>query len=124
MRTKLFAFFLTGSVLLMTGCYYDKFNELHPGSFVDTCDPSIEVTYTNIVRHIMSQNCLSCHSSTTKKGDVILETYDQVKAYADKGDLIGVLESQQGYKAMPPTTALRSCDIDQIKTWINNGTPQ
>lgn len=124
MQAKILVLVLFGSLLATTGCYYDKFNELHPESFVDTCDPAIAVTYDKIVKYIIAQNCLSCHSSNTQKGNVVLETYEQVKSYADSGDLLGVIERQKGYKPMPPTSPLRTCDIDQIKTWITNGTPK
>ena len=121
--TFLFIIFILMTVI-NSSCYYDKYNEIYPASFSDTCDPSLSVTYTAVVRDIIAQNCLSCHSSNVRNGDVVLETYNDVKSHADDGSLTGSIEGKNGFVRMPPAAALRSCDIEQIKTWINNGTPE
>jgi mono/diheme cytochrome c family protein len=116
------SFLLFGITLFLTSCYYDHFNELHPlDGFVETCDDALPDTYTGVTKNILLLNCVSCHNSNTRNGDVNLETYDLVKQYVDNGKLMGSVLHESGYQAMPPGTKLRDCDIQQLQQWINNG---
>lgn len=113
------------TILYFNGCYYDKFNELHPlDGYVNTCDESLPDTYTDVTRIIILSNCISCHNSKTHNGDVVLETYQQVKKEVNNGNLMGAILHQSDYKAMPPGTSLRDCDIQQIQQWIDAGMPE
>jgi len=112
-------------MLALEGCYYDRFNELHPlDGYVNTCDATLPDTYQSVTRIIMLSNCISCHNSSVHQGDVVLETYAQVKQHAATGELMGVVRRQSDYKPMPPDAALRDCDIEQLQQWINNGMPE
>lgn len=112
------------SAALLSGCYYDKFNELHPlDGYVDTCADSLADNYTNVVKNIMQLNCVSCHSNSVHQGGVILSSYDDVKQYVNNGKLMRTIEHQT-YIAMPPNSSLRDCDINQLKKWIANDMPQ
>lgn len=111
--------------LYTSACYYDRFNELHPlDGYVNTCDEALPDTYSAVTRNIMLSNCVSCHNSSVRNGDVILETYDQVKQYVNSGRLMGAVQHQSGYQPMPPGTSLRDCDIQQLQQWIAAGMPQ
>jgi hypothetical protein len=114
-----------GAAILDSSCYYDKFNELHPlDGYVETCDPNLPNTYTETIRIILLSNCISCHNSDVRNGDVVLETYSQVKEHVQKGDLMGSILHENGYQSMPPGTSLRNCDIDKIQQWITAGLPE
>jgi hypothetical protein len=110
--------------VLVSGCYYDKFNELHPlDGYVDTCADSLTDNYTSVVKNIMQLNCVSCHNSSVHQGGVTLSSYDDVKHYVSNGKLMGTIEHQT-YIAMPPNSSLRDCDVNQLKKWIANDMPQ
>jgi len=109
----------------LLGCYYDKFNELHPlDGYVNTCDDKLPDTYDSVAHIIVQLNCISCHNSDVKQGDVVLETYDQVKRYVTTGQFMGAIRHESGYQPMPPNTSLRDCDIQQLQQWIDKGMPQ
>jgi len=113
------------AMLTLEGCYYDHFNELHPlDGYVNTCDETLPDTYQSVTRIIMLSNCTSCHNNSVRQGDVVLETYAQVKQHAEAGELMGVVRRENGYQPMPPDAALRDCDIEQLQQWINNGMPE
>jgi hypothetical protein len=122
---RIYAFIFFGSAFYLLGCYYDKFNELHPlDGYVNTCDENLPDTYDSVAHIIILSNCISCHNSDVRQGDIVLETYDELKHYVSTGQLMGALRHQSGYQPMPPNTSLRDCDIEQLQQWIDNGMPQ
>jgi hypothetical protein len=117
-------FIVTICLLVSSGCYNDKFNELHPlDGYVDTCDTSPD-TYSVVVKNIMALNCSSCHNQNTKSGGITLNSFSDVKAIASGGKLMGSVQHQSGYQPMPPESSLRDCDIQQLKNWIAGGMPE
>lgn len=87
----------------------------------------IPVTYTNTVKAITDASCgvSGCHAGTSPAGGFALETYDQVSGAASFGRIIGAINHESGYTAMPPSgTKLPQADIDAITEWIDNGTPE
>ncbi|MCF8230704.1 MAG: hypothetical protein K9J27_00840 [Bacteroidales bacterium] len=87
-----------------------------------SCDTT-DVTYTDQVATLISNNCLGCHDEATANGGVVLENYDQVAVLANNGTLQGVMNDQQGYPQMPPENPLSNCNTTIIDKWIENGTP-
>ncbi len=110
--------------IVISSCYYDKMEGLYPGGIVNPCDSSLPATYSSSIEYIINLNCVSCHSSTNASGNVKLTSYQEVKSYAASGLLLNVIERKSGYQPMPPSQALSACQIDKIKTWVQNGTPQ
>ena len=122
---KNFALFLIASVAVLSGCYYDSFEALHPlDGYVNPCDSALQSTYSSSIKYIISYNCISCHNSTYEGGNVLLETYDQVKSYGINGKLMNSILRNPGYNAMPPTQALAECQVKRIQEWINNNYPE
>ncbi|MEO8085269.1 MAG: hypothetical protein ABI763_00530 [Bacteroidota bacterium] len=106
---------------LLTGCYYDNKEDLYP--IAVACD-SGAVTYSGKVLSIIQTNCYACHTSSNALGNMNLEGYTNLKIVADNGKLIGVTEHQNGFSPMPQGGAqLSTCDINDIKKWISDGTP-
>ena len=101
--------------ILMAGCYYDKAELLYPDSAVD-CS-TVSATFTK-VQSIMTSKCNTCHDARNAAGGTVLETYDQVKAKADRINQRAIIE-----KTMPPGTALSSSETAILKCWISSGTP-
>lgn len=111
--------------LLLNACYYDRFDAIYPSvKIVDACDTSLAYTYAASIQYIMAENCISCHNSSVQNGNISLDNYDCVVSQIANGKLLGTVTQSSGYKAMPPTTSLRSCEIEKIKKWINDGYPQ
>jgi uncharacterized membrane protein len=88
-----------------------------------SCD-TVNVKYTS-VNSILSSNCYSCHGSSSNSGSggIVLEGYANLKVKADNGKLIGVITHAAGFSPMPQGgTKLSDCNINKIRSWINNGT--
>lgn len=120
------AFILMTSVAAAFGsCYYDSFEALHPvEGYVNPCDSSLQSTYNSSIKYIISYNCISCHNSSYAAGNVILETYDQVKSYGINGKLMNSILRNSGYNPMPPTQPLAECQVQRIQEWIANNYPE
>jgi hypothetical protein len=104
--------------LLVASCYYDNEEELY-----GTTECSTEnVTYSGNVLKIIDDNCYRCHDAANNFGGITLEGYDNLKAYADSGALLGVIKRESGYSPMPKNEPpLVTCDIEKIEVWIANG---
>jgi hypothetical protein len=87
------------------------------------CDTA-NVSFANDVYPIMQAQCLVCHNDDRQDGGLNLDSYDKIKARANNGKLMGTIEHQPGYSAMPPSgIKMDQCYIDQLNSWIANGTP-
>ena len=90
-------------------------------------DPTCDTTnskYTTDVVPILQANCYSCHGSATNSGSggIVLEDFDVISGFAANGTLIGVITHAAGFNPMPRGGAkLSDCDINTIRSWINNG---
>jgi len=124
MKNKL-TFLLITVVLMVSGCYYDSFEALHPlDGYVNPCDTTLKDTYSSSIQLIISYNCISCHNSSYAGGSVVLETYNQTKFYCSNGMLPNAILRNSGYNPMPPTQALAACQTERIQQWITNNYPQ
>jgi uncharacterized membrane protein len=106
---------ITAMNILMTGCYNDKAELLYPDSAVD-CSTA-RATFTK-VKSIMASKCSPCHDARNAAGGTVLETYDQVKAKADRINQRAIVE-----KTMPPAGPLSSEETAILKCWISSGAP-
>lgn len=110
---------LMSMMVLASGCYYDNAQDLYPAQAA--CDPGV-TTYSGKVLSIIQTNCYSCHGGGSTLGNVNLDGYANLKAYADNGKLLGTIEHKSGFSPMPQGGTLNSCDIAVIKKWISEGT--
>jgi len=86
------------------------------------CD-TLNVTYKGIVFPILQANCLGCHSGATPSGNLDFNNYDHVAFIAQNGALMGSLNHENGYTAMPKdANKLDDCSIAQIEIWIRDTT--
>lgn len=107
----------------MNGCNYDNFEELHPQTS-NPCDSSIASTYNLSIKHILSSNCISCHSADVASGGVVLDNYEAVVEQAQKGTLMGAILHKGGYQPMPPGSSIPQCQIEKLQQWIDAKEPQ
>ncbi len=81
------------------------------------------VTYNDDIKAVISNNCLSCHSSPPTNGAPFsITTYTQVKNRAENGSLLAAISKQTGEAgAMPPTGRMPQATIDLVEQWIADG---
>lgn len=112
------------SCCLLTGCYYDNEESLYPS--IGTCDTA-QVTYAKSIAPLIISQCLACHSNNaaaSSGGNIRLESYADVKIYADNGRLYGAVAHLSGYSPMPKSGGkLDGCKIATLKKWIDSGAP-
>jgi len=76
--------------------------------------PNDQITYNNTIKHILTKDCLRCHSGHFRN----LTTYKNVKMYVDNG-LLKTLVRIGGHMHR-----FAGPDSRLIIDWINNGAPQ
>ncbi len=82
-----------------------------------TCD-STNITYNGTIKNIISNYCAVCH---TANSDNPLTNYSEVLNIANEGKIEQMVINYSGENPMPPSGKLNSCQIAQIKNWLNNG---
>ena len=120
-RTIRKAVLIIGFVLpvFLSSCYYDNYDDLAVDA--GACD-TISMTYTSDIALIMTSNCTSCHGGAAPAGNIPLENYNDVKASALNGSLLGTMDHASGWSAMPKNQPkLNVCTISKVSAWINQG---
>lgn len=80
------------------------------------------VTYTEIVKPIIDNNCIFCHNSPPVNGAPnSLLTYDQVKESVLNRDLIALINSNDANERMPLGGQLTQQQIQIIEQWEVDG---
>ena len=116
-----YGFCLLLAALLISGCYYDVQEELHPNAYTQACDTS-SISYSNQVTSILLANCTSCHKQGLASGNIALDNYAGVIQVVNNGKLVGAIDQEAGFRPMPQNAPqLSECDRTIIKKWISNG---
>lgn len=96
-----------------------------------SCDPDAgqcntsNVTYSGVIVPLIQNTCIGCHSGTAPQGGINLSTYAGVKAVVNNGKLMGSINHNAGFIAMPyGGNKMPQCNIDKIQAWVNAGAPQ
>ena len=114
---------ITGFIVVslsFSSCYYDVEENLYPGG----CDTSGVVSYNLNVKPIIEQHCTVCHSQAaapTSGSGIVLDNYDDLKAFADAGILMGAIEWTSGKDMPKGGQKLDQCTISSIQKWIQTG---
>jgi hypothetical protein len=118
---KIVVLFSICFTVFLTGCYYDKEDELYSSV---TCDSS-NVNFSGTVSGLLNYyGCLGCHSGSAPSGNVNLQGYTNVKAKVSDGRLFGAVNHSAGFSPMPQGgNKMSACDISKIKAWIDAGAP-
>jgi WD40 repeat protein len=80
---------------------------------------------------VFESNCLRCHSAAAQKGDLILDTHEDlvqggrhgavmVAGDAQRSPLVGMMEGRVEPR-MPPKSVMRPEDIAVVRAWIDAG---
>ncbi len=105
-----FLLFLT---IILSSCTYDE---------IDLCSTQ-EPSFSECVKPIIEQNCVTCHRNNSQNG--LLQTFEEIKSYMDNGKLLDRIQRDaDAVGVMPPSgQKLSNNEIQIIKTWYENGTP-
>lgn len=97
------------------------------GALDNSCDEDCDTTnvsYSNHIWPLVENNCFGCHSGGTPGGGIYLIDYASIVAVSESGQLFGAVNHEPGYSPMPKNAnKLLDCKIDQIRIWIEDGTP-
>ncbi len=121
-RFSLLLFFICLSVILMISCSKTSEDKLTTTNG-QTCDTA-GMKYGSNVIPVLQANCYSCHSNgnTDGSGGIRLDTYADLKKYADNGFLAGNISHASGFIGMPyGLSKMDDCNINTIIDWINRG---
>jgi len=89
----------------------------------DHCD-TLDYKFSTAVKPLLDLKCKGCHNTASLGGGIDLSTYAATKISASNGKLYGAVNWSTGFKAMPQNSAkMPSCEILQIKKWIDSGAP-
>jgi len=118
---KYFSFLILVASLFVVACSSDD-DPMDPmGSGCETEG----LTYNNDIATIINGSCaiIGCH---VDGGDAPfgLEDFAEVSEAVSFGRIIGAINRQDGFAAMPPSGSIDACSIDQITAWINDGAPE
>jgi len=121
---KYLLFFSIVIILTSTGCYYDKKELMYPNGNNSPCDTTNMSYSKDIANIIVSNNCLSCHSSTTSNAGngVVLDNYSDFSNMSN-----AVVNDIQITDLTSPNHMpfgmgmISSCDINKIIAWVNQG---
>jgi hypothetical protein len=100
------------------GCTYDKEALVN----TSTCSDTINVSFEASIEPLLRSNCFSCHGNGSSVGSVSLDSYDDVKALAASGRLLGSISHSAGFAPMPDgADKLDDCSINAVRIWIDEG---
>jgi len=77
------------------------------------------ITYETHIRTVMTSNCISCHGGSNPQGNLLLETYSQVRNSAENGLLIQRINDVAN--PMPPASLMSTSTRTLLDEWVQNG---
>lgn len=91
-----------------------------------SCDTTGTISFTSQVWPVFQNNCTGCHNSSLSSGNVSLDSYQNIKKYAETLRngiplIVGAIRHTSGFIAMPPSGTLDECTIRKIELWIAQG---
>lgn len=92
-----------------------------------TCDSTggcdiVDVSWSQEVKPILDNQCVSCHNSTRAGGGIMLSTIEQVRAAQASNRFYGSISHTLGFSPMPQgQNRMDRCTLDKIKSWIDDG---
>lgn len=114
-------------ITLISSCYYDNQEELHPNvNSTGGCDTTGVLTYTKNIAPIMIESCgannLGCHQvSTSSNFNIGLNSYADIIAI-DTTQLMSSINQDGKFSKMPKgANKLAACQIAIIQKWVNTG---
>ena len=110
-----------GVIAIIASCDYKK-GALPPKEVPLAANACDSIRYTNGVKSIIDNACISCHSGPFGSGGVDLTTYANAKIKALDGRIKDRITNANN--PMPPFGLMSQVKVDSIKCWIDKGAPQ
>lgn len=122
-KNLLIGSFLIGifTLVILGSCDFDKTED--PDAEPD-CDNLSDISFADDVLPILVLNCATsgCHDAASASSSYVFEDYAGTKRSVDNSRLIGVINHEAGFSAMPSySSKMETCDIGKIETWVNEG---
>lgn len=110
--------------LILHSCYYDNKEDLYR-NFKTNCESDTSISYAAYIRPLMATECAisGCHIGPAPQAGRDLSRYEDVKAIADNGNLIGRITGTTGALMPQGGPMLPQCDIIKIQAWVSQGAP-
>lgn len=112
-------------LLEISGCTNDK--PAPPDNSTTTCVTD-SITYTNSIKAILDQNCVSCHcpDQTCSQNGTPMDSYQNIISNTTTKDNIScTVNHGNGCPPMPNSAPkLDDCSIRKIDAWVSNGFPE
>ena len=119
MKNKLIKMYCYGFVIfILNGCTTDSLSDLTAVEEVEM------ITYSENIKSIIDNNCISCHGSTPSNGaPMSLTTYENVKEAVLNRDLLERISRAEGTSGAMPLGGPRlpQTDINSIIQWNTEG---
>jgi hypothetical protein len=117
---------LAGLCIFMISCSNDSEDMLTtppPGGGGNPSCDTTTVTFAGTITPLLnSYGCTNCHSGTSAPGNILLTSYNGVKAKINDGRLWGAINHLAGFRPMPQGgNKMNDCDINKFRAWINRG---
>ena len=77
------------------------------------------ITYETHISTVMTNSCISCHGGSNPQGNLLLETYSQVRNSAENGTLIQRINDVAN--PMPPAGLMPASTRALLDEWVQNG---
>ncbi|MGB0861506.1 MAG: hypothetical protein ACPGXZ_01260 [Saprospiraceae bacterium] len=109
-------------LIIGTSCDFDKTTDPDINTEPD-CTNLSDVSFATDVLPILTANCATsgCHDAITVKKGYNYGLYADAKKTVDNNLMIGVINHESGFSAMPTTYKMEDCDINKITAWVNEG---
>ena len=115
---QLYICWLLLTLISISACYYDSEEELYGTTECMTEDMSYQIDILPIIQN----SCYKCHDAANNFGGITLEGYDNLKRFADNGELVGAVTHTSGFSPMPKNEPqLPQCEVEKIEAWVLNG---
>ncbi len=82
-------------------------------------NPGDTVTYQTHISTVISNSCISCHGGSNPQGNLLLESYTQVRNAAENGTLIQRIND--AVDPMPTSGLLPAPTRTLFDEWVQNG---
>ena len=90
-----------------------------PTTVLDTSSCKPNISYLNDIKLIMSNHCVSCHSSKNPSGGFDLTTFDGLTKNVSK--VLGSMRQDGTAQSMPQGYKVADSLIQKLNCWINQG---
>jgi len=103
------------AIFLISACnFHEDKKGPNDGPVVD----GAKLDFAGITEVLFKSRCYSCHSASNKNGGLAVDSYEEVKAKADKIKARAVTQ-----KSMPPGSGLGENNRATLAQWIDAGLP-